>query len=87
MTASIGGITEGYDLFEDKDQFDIDFLLMGSANYPQHEAQAIANKLISIAELRKDVVAFISPNRGAFLNDTSVGTGTILIPLQTSQTT
>ena len=77
MTASIGGITEGYDLFEDKDQFDIDFLLMGSANYPQHEAQAIANKLISIAELRKDVVAFISPNRGAFLNDTSVGTGTI----------
>jgi len=77
MTASIGGITDGYDLFEDKDQFDIDFLLMGSANYPQHEAQAIANKLISIAELRKDVVAFISPNRGAFLNDTSVGTGTI----------
>ena len=77
MTASVGGITDGYDLFEDKDQFDIDFLLMGSANYPQHEAQAIANKLISIAELRKDVVAFISPNRGAFLNDTSVGTGTI----------
>ena len=77
MQASIGGITDGYDLFEDKDQFDIDFLLMGSANYPQHEAQAIANKLISIAELRKDVVAFISPNRGAFLNDTSVGTGTI----------
>ena len=43
MKASVGGITSGYDLFEDKDQFDIDFLLMGSANYPQHEAQAIAN--------------------------------------------
>ena len=77
MKASLGGITAGYDLFEDKDQFDIDFLLMGSANYPEHEAQAIANKLISVAELRKDVVAFISPYRGAFLNDTSVGTGTV----------
>ena len=77
MKASLGGITAGYDLFEDKEQFDIDFLLMGSGNYPEHEAQAIANKLISIAELRKDVVAFISPYRGAFLNDTSVGTGTI----------
>ena len=77
MKASVGGITAGYDLFEDKDQFDVDFLIMGSGNYPQYEAQAIANKLISIAELRKDVVAFISPNRGAFLNDSAVGTGTL----------
>ena len=77
MKASLGGITSGYDLFEDKDQFDIDFLLMGSANYPEYEAQAIANKIISVAELRKDVVAFISPYRGAFLNDSAVGQGTI----------
>ena len=77
MVSSVGGISAGYDLFENKEEFDIDFLLMGSANYPQYEAQAIANKLISIAELRKDVVAFISPNRGAFLNDSAVGTGTL----------
>ena len=77
MNASVGGITSGYDLFENKEEFDVDFLIMGSANYPQHEAQAIANKLISIAELRKDVVAFISPYRGAFLNDSAVGTGTL----------
>ena len=50
---------------------------MGSANYPEYEAQAIANKIISVAELRKDVVAFISPYRGAFLNDSAVGQGTI----------
>ncbi len=77
MSASLGGITAGYDLFENKEEFDIDFLLMGSANYPQADAQALANKLISIAELRKDVVAFISPNRGSFLNDSAVGTGTL----------
>ena len=77
MTASLGGITAGYDLFENKEEFDIDFLLMGSANYPQADAQALANKLISIAETRKDVVAFISPNRGSFLNDSAVGAGTL----------
>ena len=77
MKASAGGITAGYDLFENKEEFDVDFLIMGSANYPEYEAQAIANKLISIAELRKDVVAFISPYRGAFLNDSAVGSGTI----------
>ena len=77
MTASVGGITAGYDLFENKEEFDIDFLIMGSANYPEYEAQAIANKLISIAEIRKDVVAFISPYRGAFLNDSAVGSGTL----------
>ena len=77
MSASLGGITAGYDLFENKEEFDIDFLLMGSANYPEHEAQAIANKLISIAEIRKDVVAFISPNRGSFLGG-SGGTTTLL---------
>ena len=74
MDASVGGITAGYDLFEDKDQFDVDFLIMGSADYPIHEAQAIANKLISIAEQRKDVVAFISPYRGAFLGGTGATT-------------
>ena len=77
MSASLGGITAGYDLFENKEEFDIDFLLMGSGNYPEHEAQAIANKLIAIAEIRKDVVAFISPNRGSFLGG-SGGTTTLL---------
>jgi len=77
MTASLGGITAGYDLFENKEEFDIDFLLMGSGNYPLADAQALANKLISIAEIRKDVVAFISPNRGSFLNDSAVGAGTL----------
>jgi len=44
---------------------------MGSAAYNINDAQALANKLISVAELRKDAVAFISPYRGAALSDTS----------------
>ena len=74
FTASIAEISDGYDLFENPDNFQVDFLLMGSANYAKENAQALANKLISVAELRKDSVAFISPYRGAALTDTSTDT-------------
>jgi len=50
---------------------------MGSANYAKETAQALANKLISVAEARQDAVAFISPYRLAFLNDSSVGSVTV----------
>jgi hypothetical protein len=74
LTATVGKISEGYDLFENSDNFKVDFLLMGSANYNIYDAQALAEKLISVAELRKDAVAFISPYRGAALTDTSTDT-------------
>jgi hypothetical protein len=50
---------------------------MGSANYPKESAQALAEKLISIADFRKDCIAFISPYRLAFLNDSVAGTVTV----------
>ena len=71
LTATVGKISEGYDLFENTDNFKVDFLLMGSANYSITNAQALAQKLISVAELRKDAIAFISPYRGSALTDTS----------------
>jgi len=71
LTVSLAGLSSGYDLFENTDNYKIDFLLMGSAGYSISTAQALANKLISVAELRKDSLAFISPYRGAALTDTS----------------
>jgi hypothetical protein len=71
FTATVAQIAEGYDLFENPDEYQVDFLLMGSANYTKEGAQSLANKLISVAEIRKDTVAFISPHRGAILSDTS----------------
>ena len=50
---------------------------MGYANYEKENAQALAQQLISVAEQRKDAIAFISPYRKAFLTDTSVGTVTV----------
>lgn len=69
LTASLGELADGYDLFESTENYKVDFLLMGSAAYDISTAQALANKLISVAELRKDAIAFISPYRGAAIND------------------
>ena len=51
---------------------------MGSAGYDKSSAQSLAQKLISVAELRKDAIAFISPYRGAALTDTSSQTSAII---------
>ena len=69
----ITGLTE----FENTEKHEVDFILMGSANYSKEQAQALGNKCIAVAEARKDAVAFVSPYRGAFLSDNSVGTVTV----------
>jgi len=77
LTSTIGNLSTGYDLFANSEEYEVDFFLMGSANYAKESAQALANKLISVAEERKDAVAFISPYRLAFLNDSTVGSVTV----------
>jgi hypothetical protein len=74
LTATLAELEDGYDLFENTEDIKVDFLLMGSAGYGKTTAQELANKLISVAELRKDAIAFISPYRGASLTDTAVQT-------------
>ena len=70
-------IISGYTLFENTEETEVDFILMGSANYAKETAQALAEKVIAVAEARKDAVAFVSPYRQAFLNDSSAGTVTV----------
>ena len=82
--AGIGTITEtgaldcglddlvgGYTLFENDTAVDVDFLLQGSSKGGKDDTTALASKLIAVAELRKDAVAFISPYRGAMISDSS----------------
>jgi hypothetical protein len=75
LTATLAELKDGYDLFENTEEIKVDFLLMGSAGYAKETAQELANKLISVAELRKDAIAFISPYRGAALTDNPVEGG------------
>jgi hypothetical protein len=77
LTATLASLTSGYQKFINSELYQVNFLLMGSANYDQATAQALASQLIAVAEERKDAVAFISPYRQAFLNDTSSGSVTI----------
>ena len=69
LTATLGKLSEGYGLFENTEEYDIDFLLMGSGTHATTTAQALANKLISVAEIRKDAIAFISPNKTTFIEN------------------
>ena len=77
LTATLGDLTNGYGLFENVEEFDIDFLLMGSGSYATSTAQALANKLIAVAELRKDAVAFISPNKSTFISGAGTDSATV----------
>merc|ERR1712093_551553 len=62
----------GYTLFENAEETDVDFILMGSANHANmSQTQAVAQKVIAVAESRQDCVAFVSPYRQAFINDTA----------------
>jgi len=71
LDCGLDDLVGGYTLFENDTNVDVDFLLMGSAKGGEYAARALATKLISVAELRKDAVAFISPYRGAMISDSS----------------
>jgi len=71
LSAGLSGLVSAVDLFENTDNYEVDFILMGSAAYAKEDAQALANKCIAVAEARGDALAFISPYRGAAISDTS----------------
>ena len=76
LTSTLAEIKDGYDLFENTESIDIDFLLAGGGR-SKADAQELANKLISVAELRKDAIAFISPSRDTALADGGQGGVTV----------
>ncbi len=71
---TLSKIIEAYDKFSNDAEVSINYLLQGSAAGGKEIEQAKANKLISIAETRKDCVAFISPYREGVVNITPTAT-------------
>ena len=76
LTAPLGTLITGYDKFLDDSEVDVDFLLQGPGLATKEESQAKANKLIQIAETRKDAIAVVSPHRAAVVNVTNADTQT-----------
>ena len=93
MTATLGDLMTSYALFSNKDEVQVDYLIMGpgfggDATVP-YDSQAKANYLISLAQQRADCVAVISPHRGSVIGITNTNTQTDNIlkffsPLQSS---
>lgn len=76
MAADLGDVLTGYNLFDNKDEVALDFLLMGGSMNDELSTQAKANLLIAIADQRKDCQAVISPHRANVVNVTNSTTAT-----------
>ena len=71
LDSGLDDLVGGYTLFENDTNVDVDFLLQGSSKGGKDDTTALATKLIAVAELRKDAVAFISPYRASMISDST----------------
>jgi hypothetical protein len=76
MKAELSDLITSYNLFENKDEIEVDYLIMGPGCATKSESQAKANKLIALANERKDCMAVIGPHRGDLVNVTNTTTQT-----------
>jgi hypothetical protein len=76
MKADLGSLATAYDLFGNKDEIAVDYLIMGPGLGTTTESASKASKLISIAQSRKDCVAVISPHRYSVVSEPEPGSST-----------
>lgn len=74
---SLSDILTGYEVFRNPSEISLNFLICGgSGGDTVYESQAKANRLIDIAESRKDCIATISPHRAGVIGVTNSDTQT-----------
>lgn len=76
LSASLANLSAGYELLTNTEEYDVDFILMGSASYGKEVSQALASKIIAVAEERKDAIAFISPYKEGLLRQSGTSSFT-----------
>ena len=59
-----GEVNEAYDLFQDTEETEVDFVLMGGSFGSETDTLSKAQKVTAIAAARKDAIAFVSPYKG-----------------------
>jgi len=74
LRSTLGDLIAAYERFSNKEDTVVDFLLMGPGLDSIGESQAKANKIIAIAESRKDCMALISPHRSSVVDITNTTT-------------
>ena len=70
QSAGLGELLTSYNLFANRDEIEVDYLMMGPGCSTELQSQSKANLLISIAEQRKDCMAVISPHRANVVGET-----------------
>jgi len=74
-------IQAAYDVFATADQTELDFILMGGSMGDEDSTKLKAAKVVSIADARKDCVAFVSPHKG-----NQIGTGGVSLSTAAQKT-
>ena len=67
--STLGDLISSYRLFSNRDEVEVDYLIMGPGLGTKFQSQAKAQELISLANARKDCIAVISPHRGDVIDD------------------
>lgn len=77
MSLSLSDVLNSYEIFRNPAEYDVNFLIAGpDGGSTIFEAQAKANRLIDIAESRKDCIACISPRRSGIIGVSNSDTQT-----------
>jgi hypothetical protein len=76
MKPELGDLITSYGLFSNKEEIEVDYLIMGPGFDSESDSQAKANYLVSVAESRKDCVATVGPHRGNLIGYTNTTTQT-----------
>ena len=74
--ATLANLITSYGKFQNKDEIEVDYLIMGPGLPSLYDSQAKANYLLSLANSRKDCVATIGPHRNDLVNITNTTTQT-----------
>ena len=74
--ATLANLITSYGKFQNKDEIEVDYLIMGPGLPNLYDSQAKANYLLSLANSRKDCVATIGPHRNDLVNITNTTTQT-----------
>ena len=76
MTAALGDLITSYGKFSNKDEIEVDYIIMGPGGATLADSQAKANYVISVANERKDCVATVGPHRADLVGVTNANTQT-----------
>jgi len=76
MAATLGSLNTSYNIFGNKEEVAVDYIMMGPSLLEETESQAKANLVISLAEGRKDCMAVVSPHRANVVNVNNAATQT-----------